>query len=176
MKKSNAKITTLRLTTAAVFMAITIALSSFGIPVPGGHLYLCDVAICLSAILLNPLEAFIVGGVGSFLGDMLFYPAPMFVSLATHGLQAVVISLISHKTLKNRPQLASGIGVTVGAVIMVIGYTLGKTFVYSTFEYAMIKLPYEIAQGAIGAILGMVLCWKCGIHKLFNNMITSREN
>lgn len=176
MKKSNAKITTLRLTTAAVFMAMTIALSSFGIPVPGGHLYLCDVAICLGAILLNPLEAFIVGGVGSFLGDMLFYPAPMFVSLATHGLQAVVISLISHKTLKNRPQLASGIGVTVGAVIMVIGYTLGKTFVYSTFEYAMIKLPYEIAQGAIGAILGMVLCWKCGIHKLFNNMIISREN
>ena len=176
MKKSNAKITTLRLTTAAVFMAMTIALSSFGIPVPGGHLYLCDVAICLGAILLNPLEAFIVGGVGSFLGDMLFYPAPMFVSLATHGLQAVVISLISHKTLKNRPQLASGIGVTGGAVIMVIGYTLGKTFVYSTFEYAMIKLPYEIAQGAIGAILGMVLCWKCGIHKLFNNMITSREN
>lgn len=176
MKKSNAKITTLRLTAAAVFMAMTIALSSFGIPVPGGHLYLCDVAICLGAILLNPLEAFIVGGVGSFLGDMLFYPAPMFVSLATHGLQAVVISLISHKTLKNRPQLASGIGVTVGAVIMVIGYTLGKTFVYSTFEYAMIKLPYEIAQGAIGAILGMVLCWKCGIHKLFNNMITSREN
>lgn len=176
MKKSNAKITTLRLTTAAVFMAMTIALSSFGIPVPGGHLYLCDVAICLGAILLNPLEAFIVGGMGSFLGDMLFYPTPMFVSLATHGLQAVVISLISHKTLKNRPQLASGIGVTVGAVIMVIGYTLGKTFVYSTFEYAMIKLPYEIAQGAIGAILGMVLCWKCGIHKLFNNMITSREN
>lgn len=176
MKKSNAKITTLRLTTAAVFMAMTIALSSFGIPVPGGHLYLCDVAICLGAILLNPLEAFIIGGVGSFLGDMLFYPAPMFVSLATHGLQAVVIFLISHKTLKNRPQLASGIGVTVGAVIMVIGYTLGKTFVYSTFEYAMIKLPYEIAQGAIGAILGMVLCWKCGIHKLFNNMITSREN
>lgn len=176
MKKSNAKITTLRLTTAAIFMAMTIALSSFGIPVPGGHLYLCDVAICLGAILLNPLEAFIVGGVGSFLGDMLFYPAPMFVSLATHGLQAVVISLISHKTLKNCPQLASGIGVTVGAVIMVIGYTLGKTFVYSTFEYAMLKLPYEIAQGAIGAILGMVLCWKCGIHKLFNNMITSREN
>ena len=176
MKKTNSKTTTLRLTTAAVFMAMTIALSSFGIPVPGGHLYLCDVAICLGAILLNTLEAFIVGGVGSFLGDMLFYPAPMFVSLATHGLQAVVISLISHKTLKNRPQLASGIGVTVGAVIMVIGYTLGKTFVYSTFEYAMIKLPYEIAQGAIGAILGMVLCWKCGIHKLFNNMITSREN
>lgn len=157
-------------------MAMNIALSSFGVPVPGGHLYLCDVVICLAAILLNPVEAFIVGGVGSFLGDLLFYPAPMFVSLVTHGLQAVVISLISHKVLKDRPRLASGIGVTVGAVIMVVGYTLGKIYVYSTFEYAMIKLPYEIAQGAVGAVLGMVLCWKCGIHKLFNRMIAGQEN
>lgn len=157
-------------------MAMNIALSSFGVPVPGGHLYLCDVVICLAAILLNPVEAFIVGGVGSFLGDLLFYPAPMFVSLVTHGLQAVVISLISHKVLKDRPRLASGIGVAVGAVIMVIGYTLGKIYVYSTFEYAMMKLPYEIAQGAVGAVLGMVLCWKCGIHKLFNRMIAGQEN
>lgn len=157
-------------------MAMNIALSSFGVPVPGGHLYLCDVVICLAAILLNPVEAFIVGGVGSFLGDLLFYPAPMFVSLVTHGLQAVVISLISHKVLKDRPRLASGIGVTVGAVIMVVGYTLGKIYVYSTFEYAMIKLPYEIAQGAVGAVLGMVLCWKCGIHKLFNRMLAGQEN
>ena len=157
-------------------MAMNIALSSFGVPVPGGHLYLCDVVICLAAILLNPVEAFIVGGVGSFLGDLLFYPAPMFVSLVTHGLQAVVISLISHKVLKDHPRLASGIGVTVGSVIMVVGYTLGKIYVYSTFEYAMIKLPYEIAQGAVGAVLGMVLCWKCGIHKLFNRMIAGQEN
>lgn len=175
MNKNQTKITTIRLTTAAVLMAMTIALSSFGIPVPGGHLYLCDVIICLAAILLNPFEAFLVGGVGSFLGDLLFYPAPMFVSLVTHGLQAIVISLISHKVLKNHPKIASGIGVTVGAVIMVVGYTLGKIYVYSTLEYAIIKLPYEIAQGAVGAIFGMFLCWKCGIHKLFQNMIANKE-
>ena len=175
MDKSKTKITTIRLTTAALFMAMNIALSSFGIPVPGGHLYLCDVVICLAAILLNPFEAFLVGGVGSFLGDLFFYPAPMFVSLVTHGLQAVVISLISHKVLKNHPKVASGIGVTVGAVIMVVGYTLGKIYVYSTFEYAMIKLPYEIAQAAVGAVLGMVLCWNCGIHKLFQKMVVDKE-
>ena len=160
----------------ALFMAMTIALASFGIPVPGGHLYLCDVVICLAAILLNPLYAFVVGGIGSFLGDMIFYPLPMFVSLVTHGLQAVVISLISHHAFKNRPKLASGIGVAVGAVIMVVGYTLGKTFVYSTFAYAMLKLPYEIAQGAIGAVCGMLLCWKCGIHKIYTNIISQNEN
>ena len=142
-------------------------MSSFGIPVPGGHLYLCDAVICLASILLNPFEAFVVGGVGSFLGDMLFYPLPMFVSLVTHGLQAVVISLISHKTLKSHPKIASSIGVTIGGIIMVTGYTLGKIYVYSTFEYAMTKLPYEIAQATLGAVLGMILCWRCGIRKLY---------
>ena len=103
---------TIRITITALFMAMTIALASQGIPVPGGHLYLCDVAICLAAILLNPYEAFVVGGLGSFFGDMIFYPLPMFVSLVTHGLQAVVISLISHKTFKSHPKIASGIGVS----------------------------------------------------------------
>ena len=84
----SAKHTTLWLTTTAMFMAATVALCSFSIPVPGGHLYLCDVAICMAAILLDPLGAFLVGGVGSFLGDLLFYPLPMFVSLASHGVQA----------------------------------------------------------------------------------------
>lgn len=160
---------TARLCTAAVFMAMNIAVSSFGIPVPGGHLYLCDVVICTAAILLDPFSAFMVGGVGSFLGDLFFYPAPMFVSLVTHGLQAVVISLCTRHLFRDRPVLASGIGVTLGAVIMVIGYTLGKIFVYSTFEYAMIKLPYEIAQAALGSIGGMILCWKCGIVKFYQN-------
>ncbi len=162
---------TLRITTTAVFMALTIAMASFGIPVPGGHLYLCDVIICLASILLGPLDAFVVGGLGSFFGDMIFYPLPMFVSLVTHGLQAIVISLIAHHTFKDHPKIAAGIGVTVGAVIMVVGYTLGKIFIYSTFEYAMIKLPYEIAQGALGAILGFVLCFHFGIGKLYKTLV-----
>ena len=171
MAANQARYTTIRITTTAIFMAMNIALSSFGIPVPGGHLYLCDVIICLAAILLGPLEALAVGGIGSFLGDLLFYPLPMFVSLVTHGLQAVVISLIAHRTFREHPKLASGIGVSVGAVIMIVGYTLGKGLIYSTWEYAFIKLPYEIAQGVIGAVLSMLLCWNFEIGNLFIRMI-----
>lgn len=160
-------ITAARITTVAVLMAMNIALCAFGIPVPGGHLYLCDAVICLAALLLNPLDAFIVGGIGAFLGDLLFYPVPMFVSLVTHGLQAVAISLIAHRTLRKKPYTASVIAVLVGAVIMVTGYTLGKCFIYSTPEYALMKLPYEIAQAALGAVLSIILYWKCGLHKLF---------
>lgn len=152
-------------------MAMNIVLSSFGIPVPGGHLYLCDIPICLAAILLDPFSAFVVGGVGSFIGDMLFYPAPMFVSLVTHGIQGIAISLISHRLLKSRPKLASGVAVSVGVVILVVGYTLGRAYVYSTPEYAVIKLPFEFLQGIVGAVVGMILCWRCGIRKLYLKMV-----
>ena len=101
----------------AILMAFNIVLSSFGVPVPGGHMYLNDVIICTAAILLNPFGAFMVGGVGAFIGDLLFYPTPMFVSLVTHGLQAVVISLATRRLGKDRPS-GSAIGVTIGAVIM----------------------------------------------------------
>ncbi|MBQ1523682.1 MAG: ECF transporter S component [Firmicutes bacterium] len=175
MNASRKSISTVRITFTALFMAMNIALSSFGIPVPGGHLYLCDAVICIAGLLLDPFEAFIAGGVGSFLGDLLFYPLPMFVSLVTHGLQAVVISLISHKVLKNHPVAASWIAVAAGSVIMVTGYTLGKIFIYSTFEYAMIKLPYEIAQAALGAALGMVLCYRFGLKDLFRRLISHKQ-
>lgn len=152
-------------------MALNVVMSSFGVPVPGGHLYMNDIIICTAAIILDPFAAFMVGGVGAFLGDLFFYPLPMFVSLATHGLQAVVISVFSHYIMKDHPVLASGIGVTVGAVIMVVGYSLGRAFIYSTPEYALLKLPYQILQAAVGAVVGMLLCWKCGINNLYNKVI-----
>lgn len=171
--QKSVKKTTVWLTTTAIFMSMNIVLSMsiFSIPTPGaGHLYLNDVIICLAAILFDPFAAFMVGGVGAFLGDMMFYPAPMFVSLVTHGLQAVVISLISHHVLKKHPVLASGIGVAVGAVIMVIGYTIGRAYVYSTPEYAIVKLPFEILQAVIGAVGGMILVWPVGIKKIYEKI------
>lgn len=161
------------LCTTALLMAMNIimSMSVFSVPVPGGHLYLNDVIICFAALILDPLGAFCVGGVGAFLGDFFFYPTPMFVSLVTHGLQAVVISLFAHRVWKSRPVLASGVGVAVGAVIMVVGYSLGRAFIYSTPAYALLKLPYQILQAAVGAVVGMLLVWKCGVKKLYDKML-----
>ena len=170
-EKSNTKRTTLWICLTAMFMALNVAMSSFGVPVPGGHLYLNDIIICTAAIILDPVAAFIVGGVGAFLGDLFFYPLPMFVSLVTHGLQAVIISVFSHYVLKKHPVLASGIGVSIGAGIMVVGYSLGRAFIYSTPEYALMKLPFQILQAVVGAVVGMLLCWKCGVYKLYNKAL-----
>ena len=159
------------LTVTAMLMAMNIALSSFGVPVPGGHLYLNDIVICAAAILLDPLGAFLVGGVGAFIGDLLFYPAPMFVSLATHGLQAVAISLIAHRAAPAHELRDAVLGVSVGAVIMVAGYSLGRAFLYSTVEYAILKLPFQILQAAVGAAVGTLLCFKGGLLRSWDRYV-----
>lgn len=156
------------LAVTAMLMAMNIALSSFGVPVPGGHLYLNDIVICTAAILLDPFAAFLVGGVGAFLGDLFFYPTPMFVSLATHGLQAVVISLCAHHTFRNNKKLAAALGVFLGAIIMVVGYSLGRAFIYSTVEYAIMKLPFQILQAVVGAVVAMIICFPFRLLEYFN--------
>lgn len=157
-----------------MLMALNVVLSSFGIPVPGGHLYLNDIVICTASIILDPLGAFVVGGIGAFLGDFFFYPTPMFVSLATHGLQAVVISLCVRNLFKNKKALSAGIGVAIGAVIMVLGYSLGRAFIYSTPEYAVLKFPYQVLQAALGAVLGMILCFKFNLYNIVNGKVLKK--
>ena len=141
-------------------------MSIFSIPVPGGHMYLNDLIICTAAILLDPFCAFMVGGVGAFIGDMLFYPAPMFVSLVSHGLQAVIISVCTRRLIKDKPAPSSVIGAVFGLIVSVVGYSLGRAFLYATPEAALLKLPYQILQAAVGAAAGMLLCWKCGLRKI----------
>lgn len=158
------------ITFTAMFLALNVALSSFGVPVPGGHFYLNDVIICVAAILLDPFYAFIVGGIGSFLGDFFFYPAPMLVSLVTHGLQAIVISLFVHKFPVQKERTGAMIGVMLGAVIMVVGYSLGRAFIYSTPEYALLKLPYQILQAGIGVAASVTLCYPAGLKKIYLHM------
>ncbi|MCR5250328.1 MAG: ECF transporter S component [Lachnospiraceae bacterium] len=158
-----------KLTLSAVLMALTIALSTFSIPVPGGHLYFCDTVICTGSLLLgNPLYAFIMGGFGSFLGDIFFNPDSALVSLVTHGLQAAVIALLGTRLFhdgsfaKKHPHAAVNcahvIGLLCGAVIMVTGYTIGRAFFYRTPEYAILKLPFEILQALMGVVIALILC------------------
>lgn len=167
--KQFSKNSTRWLCVSAIFMSINIVLSSFGVPVPGGHFYLNDIIICTAALMFDPVSAFLIGGVGAFLGDVFFYPAPMFVSLVTHGLQAVIIALIS-RNYKNKGRLVTDcLAVFFGGVVMVIGYTLGRAYIYATPAYALVKLPYEILQALVGAVVGIILTDKVKIkHKIFH--------
>lgn len=148
---------TKRLTLMALMMALVIVLSSFSLPVPGGHLYLNDVVIVLASLLFSPTEAMLVCGFGAFLGDFFFYPAPMFVSLVTHGLQGYMISYLAHSDGRLISKKRSLFATCIGALIMVLGYTLGRAFVYSTLKTSIIKLPFQILQASVGVMFGYFL-------------------
>ncbi|HAS37877.1 MAG TPA: ECF transporter S component, partial [Ruminococcaceae bacterium] len=51
---------------------------------------------------------------------------------------------------------------------------LGRAFIYSTPAYAVAKLPFQILQAVVGAVFGMLLCWKFGIHRLYTNKLMKK--
>lgn len=55
----------------------------------------------------------------------------------------------------------------LGLVLSVVGYTLGRAYVYSTPAYAVAKFPFQILQTLVGSTLALLLCWKCGVVKIF---------
>lgn len=145
------------LTVCGFLMAMNTVLSSFNIPVPGGHFYLNDVII-VAAALSRPAGRVPGRRCRRIPGRFLFLPSlPMFVSLATHGLEAVVISPLLPGVTERRifPSLSSCLLRRVHR-----GYRClpRQGYVYSTPEYSLIKL-FEILQAGIGAILGAFI-WK----------------
>lgn len=168
----------------AVLTALNVVLASFSVPTPvGAHIYLTDAAIIFAGLVLDPVSAFIVGGVGAFIGDAIFYPVAMFVSLFTHGLQAVAVSLIAggirkfsdgqegKDGFKNKSVPAwwrvvlAGVA---GCAIMAGGYALGNAYVYGGgWGVALPKIPFELLQSGVGALLAPIFAYKTPLKKRF---------
>ena len=172
------KITVKQITFTAMLMAITVVLCSFHVPLAFAHLYLVDIAVCTAGILLNPFLAIIAGSVGAFIGDLMFYPAAMIVTLAVRTVQVVIISVFSHYIMKNKPFISSLIGCAIGATVMIAGYCFLGAAVYgnqstltATIELALAKLPEETLQAAVGVAVALPLCYKFRLREIYENAV-----
>lgn len=165
------KISVRQITFTAILTAITAALCSFHIPLGFANLYLVDIAVCMAGILLNPFLASIAGGVGAFIGDLIFYPQAMVVTLIVRTAQVVVISVFSHYILKNKPFVSSLIGCVIGVLIMALGYSYFSVLFYSRIEQAISKLPLETLQAVIGVTVALPLCYKTGLKDVFESYV-----
>ena len=143
-----------RLTISAFFMALVIILSSslLSIPVPGGHFY---------------FNGIIIAGVGSFIGDFLFYPLPMWVTLVTHSLQVLAIALIVGGRLGKLSKSRAALGLLIGAIIDLVGYGLGRAFIYGTPAYAIMKIPFDIVAAILGLGVAYYIYFHTGFVKQF---------
>ena len=78
-----------------------------------------------------------------------------------------MISLFVHRFMKEKPVLGALVGALVGWVITVLGYSLGRAYIYGTPEYAILKLPFQILQTGVGSALALLLCYRLNIVGLY---------
>lgn len=178
MKNKRAFFTTKWIAYTAMTCALVVA-TGFIPPVPMppfGNLYWCDGMIFLAAYLLDPLAAFIAGGFGTFLYDVMHGAAStMFASLIIHGLQAVTVSLLLHYIFpKKFEALWAGISSIVGAFCVILGYFILRYYItgydLATCGY---KAVANVIQEIVGVVVGMVICYATTFKKQLkkNNLL-----
>lgn len=165
MTKTNGKIlfSTKWLAYTALLTAFVVATNFIpAIATPVGRIYWVDGMVLLAAFLLDPVAAFIAGGVGSLLYDVFQSPSMMLPSLLIHGLQGAVVSAFLHlvppRRLGKWEWVKAIISSLVGAVIVVSGYFIYRVVTRGT-PVAVASIPRNIVQEIIGISIAMILCY-----------------
>ncbi|WP_035054043.1 ECF transporter S component [Carnobacterium pleistocenium] len=150
------KISTKKIVTIALFMAMTIVMTIvIRIPTFRGYINLGDMVLLFAALFLGKKAGFLIGGLGSALADIIvgyaFYAPITFV---VKGLQGYICGWIFQKTGYHKPLLAT----IPAGLFMAFGYFVAESFMYG-LAGAAVSIPGNLLQGIVGA-LGAVLLEK----------------
>lgn len=159
--------TAFRVASIAVLSAI-VAIFTIAVRIPvaptRGYINLGDVAIFFAAFIFGPVTAFIAGGLGTAIADILGgfgQWAP--ISFVVHGLQGFVIGLVYNMLLKKEADSGKGnlllqgvLTFAAGAAVMVAGYYVASVFMVGPGA-AAVEIPGNIFQNIAGVIGGLAL-------------------
>ncbi|MBE5756885.1 MAG: ECF transporter S component [Clostridiales bacterium] len=168
--------TTKKITYMAVFTAL-VALATAFLSIPNGIGYtnLGETFIFVAGSFFDPFFAFIVSGLGSAIADMslgyFIYAIPTFI---IKGLEGFLVSILVKTLLKKCNELISILlSFLLGALIMVFGYFITNTLLYSFYE-ATIAITNDLIQGGINLVLGITLTIVLAKIGLFNKVSNSK--
>lgn len=166
MKNKKAIYTTKWITYTAMLTALVVATNFIPpIPTPAGRIYWVDGIVLVAAYLMDPLSAFISGGIGSLLYDVFQSPAMMVPSLLIHGLQGAVVSALLHYVFpKKREPLWAIVSSLAGAVIVIGGYFCYRAITQGV-PVGVTNIPRNIIQEGIGISVAFVLCYVTTLKK-----------
>lgn len=153
-------LTTKKLVLTALLTALTFVATMFiRIPLPLGYVNLGDVFVLLSVFILGPVYGTIAGSVGSCLADLIGYisyaPGTLIIKSAMALVAYLIYSLLLKATKKDI--IAEIIGGIAGAVIMAFGYFFYEILFFETAGVAIINVPWNLLQGAVGVILSTIV-------------------
>lgn len=138
------------------------------IPTPAGRIYWVDGIVLLAAYLMDPISAFICGGVGTLIYDIFKSPEMMLASLLIHGLQGAIASALLHFVLPSRFKKYEWAKAVIFSVIAAVEVVLGY-FIYRCITrgvpVAAASIPRNIIQEAIGISIAVIICYATTFKK-----------
>ena len=159
----------------AFFTALIIVATLFiRIPLPLGYVNLGDAFIFLAVFLLGPVYGTIAAGAGSAFADLIGYPLYAPGTLIIKALMALICFFIYKLITKftKRAIIAEIIAGIMGTLIMAFGYFFYEILFFETAGVAIVNVPWNILQGAVGTTLAVIIMWILKATKLvdkFNN-------
>ena len=161
---------TQKITMSALLAAIIFVATRFiQIPMPAvGYVNLGDAFVILAGWMLPGGYGFLAAGIGSALADVLSgYVVYAPVTFAVKGLMAVLVWLIFKTFGKNKSTVIKSIVAGfIAELVMIAGYLVYESFLYG-FKTAILSVPFNGIQGAVGLVLGVVLVNALSKSKLF---------
>lgn len=153
-------LTTKKLVVTALFTALTMVATMFiRVPLPLGYVNLGDAFVLLSVFILSPILGTVAAGVGSALADLFGYityaPGMLIIKTAMAIVAYLLYALILKATKK--ALLAEIVGGVAGTIIMAFGYFFYETMFFSTMAVAIVNVPWNLIQGAIGVVISTVV-------------------
>ena len=167
MKNSKTK----KIVFTALFTAlITISTMFIRIPLPLGYVNLGDAFIFLAVFLLGPIYGTFAGALGSGLADLLGFPLYAPGTLVIKALMALVCFFIFKLINKSDKlsivaEIISGI---IGTIIMAFGYFFYEILFFETVGVAIVNVPWNLLQGAVGTAIAVLIMRLIKSTKLFD--------
>lgn len=162
--------TALRISLVAIMTAV-VAVFTMVIRIPspiGGYISLCDAAVSFAAYAFGPFTGLIAGGLGAAFADLIGgFPQWALISFIVHGIEALLMGLVVRKDSTSIPMLI--IAALIAVIVVSGGYLMLTTlFGLTVFSEAILEVPGNIVQSAVGAVLGLVLY--SGVRKAYRQL------
>lgn len=152
--------------TALMIAIITVSIMFIKVPIlfTQGYVHLGDAMIFMAVLVLGWKNGAIAAAIGGALGDILGgFPIWAPWTFGIKGIMAIVMGLLISYAVKKKWITIGGIplgaiiGMVLAGIVDVAGYYFAEGIMYGNWAAALLGIPWNIGQFAVGLVIAWVL-------------------
>lgn len=157
-------------TTAMMMCIIMVAIFFLRIPIPftQGYVNLSDGIIFIGVFILEKKQSITAAALGSMLGDIIggfamWAPWTLFIKGIMALIVAFIVSAFAKKEMSGKMRwMVRTIGMICGGLFMAFGYFVAEGVMYGNWAVAVLGIPWNIGQFAVGIVLAICIVTALG--------------